>query len=208
MKKILVLAALAALVASPSFAIIAGSAHDLSAYAPTSGEMCVFCHTPHGADTSVLKAPLWNRSTALATGVYLGVDLETAQTLAAVNATDAPLCLSCHDGSVGETLKNEPNAGATDALAYVFGSAAANLGTDMSNDHPVGMSYAAAQLTDGQLNVKTAVEGVLGAGAVSYGAGDDMWCSSCHDVHGVTGVSTFLRIDNTSSALCTTCHAK
>lgn len=201
MKKILVMAALAALVATSASAAILGTAHDLSAYATASSETCVFCHTPHGADTTVALAPLWNRSTQNATAVYVGADMEAPQNLTAVNATDAPLCLSCHDGSVGETLVNEPNAGATDATAYVFSSATANLGTDMSNDHPVGMDYATAQATDGELvdEADAAVAPLLFAG--------DMWCSSCHDVH-TDALPTFLRISNANSALCTTCHIK
>ena len=40
---------------------IAGSKHDLSTdWEPYSQQVCVFCHTPHGATPGV--TPLWNRA--------------------------------------------------------------------------------------------------------------------------------------------------
>ena len=215
MKKLIILVGLLALSAAPAIAAISGTAHDLSgSNAGTSDEVCVYCHTPHGADTSVTLAPLWNRSTADAVGsVYAGVDIQATMTIGSINQTDAPLCLSCHDGTVGEVLQNEPNNGTTDLTGYVFGSAAANLGTDMTNDHPVGFVYtnvsSADSGTDTEIKAKAVVEAVGGMeGALSYGAANnEMWCSSCHDVHDDT-TSPFLRISNAGSALCTTCHSK
>ena len=57
MKKILVATAVLALVASSAFGTVVGSKHDLSsATGPNAtyqgsndgGEVCVYCHTPHG----------------------------------------------------------------------------------------------------------------------------------------------------------------
>ena len=44
-------------------AAIAGSPHDLGGNtAADNGEVCVFCHTPHGAATGATEsAPLWNK---------------------------------------------------------------------------------------------------------------------------------------------------
>lgn len=203
MKKILILAALATLVSTSAFAAITGTKHDLSAYAGVSGEICVFCHTPHGADTSVADAPLWNRTNDTPpTGTYKGIDMQGTPSY--VN-TDAPLCLSCHDGSVAQTLKNEPNAGITNATGLTM-NANMNLGADMTNDHPIGMSLTA--LGDGEIAAKAVIEAVSGmSGALSYGTNNNMWCSSCHDVHSNTN-SPFLRISNTASGLCLTCHLK
>lgn len=203
MKKVLVLAALAALVSSSASAAITGTKHDLKAYAGAGGEICVFCHTPHGADTSITNAPLWNRTNDTApTGAYVGLDMQGTPSYA---GTDAPLCLSCHDGSVAGTLKNEPNAGVTNASALVM-TTSMNLGADMTNDHPIGMSIPIT----GDAEIKTKIEietNPLMAGAVSYGAGAEMWCSSCHDVHSNTN-APFLRMSNTASALCLNCHTK
>jgi predicted CXXCH cytochrome family protein len=135
-----------------------------------------------------------------------------ATTTADVDATDAPLCLSCHDGaSLDDALVNPPNGlGATPAIAVGTNITNTNaiIDQDMRDDHPIGFSYAAAVSQDSELDTKNNAETDLGTGAVSYGGGDDVWCSSCHDVHGVTGVDTFLRINNTGSQLCLACHIK
>ena len=70
MKKVLVLVAALMLVASGAMAAsIVNSSHDLSALASNvDGELCVFCHTPHGGGT---QAPLWNRGA----GVDITADL-------------------------------------------------------------------------------------------------------------------------------------
>lgn len=213
MKKVVVLVAAAMLLASSSFAIIAGSKHDLSSAGPgvssNTDETCVFCHTPHAADTTVANAPLWNRTVVNATGIYNTATMDALPTLALINGSDVPLCLSCHDGaSVGSALVNPPNTlGASPTVGGSL-SAAANLGTNMNNDHPVGFYYGDSDATDAEIVAKATVEVGNFTGALSFGNGDEFWCSSCHDVHGIGGISTFLRADNAASGLCTTCHIK
>src|SRR3989338_6636926 len=62
-------------------------------------EICVFCHTPHGSDSSA-AVPLWNRTRSTATYQTYS-DLGTAT----MDADSAPIggvslaCLSCHDGT-------------------------------------------------------------------------------------------------------------
>ncbi len=217
MKKLLFLVTMLLLAAAPAMAAIATTAHDLSGdNAGTNDEICVYCHTPHGADITVTLAPLWNRSTTtVAATLYQGVAIDATMTQASINQTDAPLCLSCHDGTVAETLKNEPNNnGPTDLSGYSWGSGPANLTTNMNNDHPIGFDFTAVAGgdagtgPDAEIHDKPTVEAVGGmSGALSYGGGDDMWCSSCHDVHDNSN-PPFLRMSNASSALCTTCHIK
>lgn len=209
MKKVLFMALALTAFAVPALANIAATKHNLvGPDVGTNDEICVYCHTPHGADISVTKAPLWNRTNINATTVYAGLDMEAPLVLANVNATDAPLCLSCHNGGgLNGALKNPPNGKTIDLSTYVWTSAAANLGTDLNNDHPIGFNYATHQTTDGELKLKGTAEGVLGVGALSYGSGNDMWCSSCHDVHKNTA-PPFLRVSNANSALCLACHTK
>jgi predicted CXXCH cytochrome family protein len=206
MKKVLVLAAAAALFATPALASIATTAHDLSSSAPTQ-EICVWCHTPHGGITGGI-APLWNRDTTNATNVYTSNTLNATLDAASVNATDAPLCLSCHDGAVGNALVNQPNGGSVnDPGAFTLPNT--NLfdgANNLSNDHPVGFTYDAALVAaDGELKDVATVQGVLGSD-VFYGG--TMWCSSCHDVHDDTTGSPFLRVSNANSDLCLACHNK
>jgi len=79
MKKVFVLLAATTLLAGPAFGAIDGSKHDLASYQTgTSTETCVYCHTPHGADTTVTNAPLWNRdiSAVSVSAVYAGANLK------------------------------------------------------------------------------------------------------------------------------------
>lgn len=219
MKKVLVLAALVTLVATSSFAVIANSKHDMTKSAATGGagftgttETCVFCHTPHAADTTVTIAPLWNRTNTAADGtIYQGLDIDnTGADLTSINQTDAPLCLSCHDGDVGTSLVNSPNGVTIVADAGYTMTTGATItdpaGKDLSNDHPIGMAI--TDNADVEIKLISDIETALGANTF-YGGTKVMWCSSCHDVHGASnGAGTFLRISNANSDLCLACHKK
>lgn len=68
-------------------------------------------------------------------------------------------------------------------------------GPDLRNDHPVSMDYPV-----GNSNYRTPSGGVkLFEGKVE--------CPSCHSVHDPTN-TPFLRISNSGSAMCLTCHTK
>ena len=121
--------------AGPSLAGISGSAHDFGGSNWSDNQICLPCHTPHNAiikDTNgdELPAPLWNHELSKATyTLYLdssgnGVTGELDQY--------SKLCMSCHDGTV-----------ALDSFGGVSGNQyitrpQAILGTDLSNDHPIG----------------------------------------------------------------------
>ncbi len=99
---------------------IVGSDHDLSAisagrqHAGTDyndyNEVCVYCHTPHGADPAV---PLWNRQ--LNPDNYILYDSSVSSTFDATPEQPSltgvtRMCLSCHDGTIAvDSLVNEPN---------------------------------------------------------------------------------------------------
>jgi predicted CXXCH cytochrome family protein len=160
-------------------AAIADSRHNLSATAGsgnrTTGagsEICVFCHTPHGADVSVAGAPLWNKRFTSGFGGAFTPYVATT-TLDGSYATDGTgsggflsgaslACLSCHDGTQAiDNLLNAPGSGGIDATGggdngrsfdWTVGSntninaagylqSNANLGRDLSNDHPIGIQY-------------------------------------------------------------------
>lgn len=205
MKKVLLFLAAAALMASPAIAAITGTSHDLSSGGTnplkgTSDELCVYCHTPHGGLTGGF-APLWNRNNgANPTGFYASSTLDATVNNAGILTSDALLCMSCHDGaSLSGALRNAPNAGGGNPAGNIVGNA--NLGLDMSNDHPVGFVYSTAA-------ADTEIQAAPAGLKVDYGTGNnEMWCSSCHDVHDDT-FSPFLAADNAGSALCLTCHIK
>lgn len=186
---------------------IAGSKHDLSStgagntFAPTTGnsEICAFCHTPHGADTSAV-VPLWNRKMN-APGSYqsysaLGTSTLDGGTMAVGSVSLA--CLSCHDGTQAmNTVINAPGSGGYNAagatwagtwtgsaltatpvgsLAYATASIV-NISADLRNDHPVGIQYGG-----GKTGVYVAGTGVAAGGttdpdfqAVAAVAGKALW---------------------------------
>ncbi|MFQ6108814.1 MAG: cytochrome C, partial [Candidatus Aminicenantales bacterium] len=101
MRKALILSAIALLgvLVTVALAQISGTAHDFSGDTwNTSGEICIVCHTPHNADTSVSAAPLWNHDVTTAT--YTLYSSSTLDATLGQPGDISKLCLSCHDGTV------------------------------------------------------------------------------------------------------------
>lgn len=193
----IVLASMA--VSGLSFAAsIVGSGHDLGGNnANDNQQICVYCHTPHNASTA---APLWNRS--LPTGPYTMYSSPTLDmTIAASPQGTSLACLSCHDGSIAvDQLLNFPPGMSSNNVQI---DAGVNFGTDLSNDHPVSITYDHTLDTD----FVAAVGGQVG-GLQLFGAGaDQVECASCHLVHD-PAISPFLRVSNAGSAMCLSCHVK
>ncbi len=185
---------------------IAGSAHDFTTQSWNSGvgaEICIVCHTPHNANTSVTNAPLWNHSLS-ALPSYTMYSSATMNSTAGQPDGSSKLCLSCHDGTVA--LENF--GGVTTGTHPMTGTSL--VGSDLSNDHPISITYdAALASSDGGLfNPTTQVSGLGGTITANMLVGNKMQCSSCHDVHNSAGVSKLLVKSNAASALCLTCHNK
>ncbi len=83
----------------------------MNPYRNNYGAVCVYCHTPHGANSEI-DAPLWNRTVAN-TSVYTIYDKPT--TLMRPMSTPGPTsltCLSCHDGTIAiDSVLNMPGSG-------------------------------------------------------------------------------------------------
>lgn len=136
---------------------VKNSKHDLGAggagqqTTPLTSEVCVFCHTPHGSDTTA-NAPLWNKK--LPTGPYQRYSSLQTSTL---DGGEAPVgsvsiaCLSCHDGTQAmDVVINKPgqlgynvNGAEIDpsAIGPMEGGPIPMLGTDLRNDHPISIQY-------------------------------------------------------------------
>jgi predicted CXXCH cytochrome family protein len=241
---------------------ITNSKHNLSSGSSATSkfdgtaEICVFCHTPHGANTNV-AAPLWNKTapagpyTTYSTGNSYSIDGDVA----AVGSVSLA-CLSCHDGSLAiATMINAPGSGGYNAAGAILagtwtstnngvdtttgkmGTNVTNLGTNLVNDHPVGIGYCGAStapsagtLTCGDADFAAPTSAVVGGNRVWWidtgtagrqktdlslytrgATGTDsiprVECASCHDPHSTTN-PTFLRVSNNASAVCLTCHQK
>jgi len=178
------------------------SKHNLSSSGPgsvtatTETEICIFCHTPHNAST---VAPLWNRYDSGAT--YTLYNSSTTKASIGQPTGSSKLCLSCHDGTVALGMVRSRSVNITlNSGVTTMPVGAGNLGTDLSDDHPVSFAYNAALVSaNGQLNSPPA------SGPVHLDAANNVQCSSCHDPHDPQ-YGSFLVMNNTASALCITCH--
>jgi Doubled CXXCH motif (Paired_CXXCH_1) len=238
-------------------------------------EVCVYCHTPHGANSTTPTAPLWNRTMKAQT--YQTYDLLNSASLTqpvTQPGVNSLTCLSCHDGQTAvDSIVNMPGSGrysqaqettenvaflnswnnsrgpdataharlsSTECLAChstgagIVGAGATDftafaLGTDLRNDHPVGVRFPTAAGPDTDFRDPPRKEarwayfdnnGNSRADPSEirlYNTGDgyEVECASCHDPHGVPSAGpgsllnpTFLRIANSGSAVCLTCHTK
>lgn len=177
------------------------------------GEICVYCHTPHGGQTD---APLWNRNFSTATyQMYASATLDMTRDNQPSGISLA--CLSCHDGTIGlDVIINPPNAfvdgggtvpGTTPGTNTMPAGEATNLGDDLRNDHPISVVY--DPTLDPAFNLEA---DILAAGLKLFtdpsSPGNKVQCASCHNPHDNTTNKPFLRLSNGGSNLCLTCHIK
>lgn len=238
------------------------------------GEVCVYCHTPHGASASGVGArlPLWNRTIVPTTyQVYSTLNTSTMTQPVSQPGANSLACLSCHDGQTAiDSIINMPGPGrylasqATStntgflstwsnpsglgpsvhanmvecmtchsSTAGVVGAGATDfsvflIGTDLRNDHPVGVRYPANGSNADFKNTTATFSNIRFFDTngnsrpdkneirlYDTGEGFEVECASCHDPHGVPSGGpgsqfnpTFLRVSNTSSTLCLACHTK
>ena len=248
------------------------------------GEVCVYCHTPHGANTTI-SAPLWNRTKPQSTyKTYNQLGTSTITQPFDQPGRNSLTCLSCHDGTIAiDSIINMPGSGkfnqaqesavdlgflstwtnpsGTQAGHQTMGNSGVGcmichaqgvtgdlfpsapdlsivyIGTDLTNDHPVGVRFPTSSNNGRMYNPDFNVPVEIGKMAFFDGNGDGVAqprevrlydsgngfrveCASCHDPHGVPGASgklnpTFLRVSNNTpgatnpgSTLCLTCHTK
>jgi predicted CXXCH cytochrome family protein len=179
------------------------SPHNLSAAGPgdihasSEQQVCIFCHTPHNASP---VQPLWNRD--------VSVDAYTVYSSNSLNAAPgqptgtSKLCLSCHDGTIalGSVRSRDQQismAGGMTTLA----PGRSNLGTDLSDDHPVSFRYDDILV---QRNPRLAAPGQLPA-EIRLDHQQELQCTSCHNAHD-NSYGRFLVMDNSESRLCKSCH--
>jgi predicted CXXCH cytochrome family protein len=173
-----------------AFAIIAGTDHDLSP-AQDGSAACQYCHTPHMA---LAGTPLWNHK--LSDRIYevywsSSLDAEVGQPTGS-----SKLCLSCHDGTIALEATVRGGSGRT-----YMPLGTANLGTDLSDDHPVSFVYSAGLSNeDPQIRTPDSLPDELRLD--KYG---ELQCVTCHDPHDDT-FGDFLVVSNLRSNLCLKCH--
>jgi len=188
---------------------IQGNGDTRSVKASEEAEICVFCHTPHGANVAAAPGPLWNRN--LSTATY---DTYNSGSLDATGdgiALDQPsgiskLCLSCHDGTIAiGSVRNRSGSGGFQASAIGMTGTEADgtmpggpygensgftrrIGTDLTNDHPISFTYDTALANlDGEMRDPALEPGIgnRSSGVSPHIPLEDgqVQCSSCHDPH-------------------------
>jgi hypothetical protein len=200
--------------------------------------MCLSCHDGQQAVDAVLNMPGSGRYSATPNSAFLntwdnptgGLSARTHFRLNAVGpgVINSASCLICHQPVV------------YDQEGWVLGLsgsgqdfAAAAIGTDLRNDHPVGVTFPA---TNGAGSDWKTPNASVARGAYTSvffdengnsrmdkgeirlydsGNGPLVECASCHDPHGVPSAGagsnfnpTFLRKTNQNSTVCLTCHSK
>jgi len=220
MKKILLAVLILSLLAGVAtvWATVIGTPHDL---AP---EPCAMCHTPHSGTGAF---PLWNRSQATQTyTLYNSSSFDMGATVQP--RSPSSLCLVCHNGVASE-LVNYPGPCSNPDPAYdIEVAGCADLGLDLSNEHPISFNFNASLDLDNNVfpeasTVRTlpsprwAIPGsISGTSYFLYGNTTEFnWfeCATCHSVHDLVTYPGkgeyqvyFLRADNTGSQMCLDCH--
>lgn len=176
---------------------LVGSKHDFSlpGRSKAGGDPCVFCHAPH---TDVPARPLWNRRFGAV--VYTPYSSSSMQATPGQPTGSSKLCLSCHDGTiaVSEVASRPFPVG-------LFGRVKGrkNLGSDLSDDHPVSFVFdGTLSADDGELVHPATLTGVVQLDRMG-----EVQCTSCHDAHS-DRFGDFLLVDGEFSTLCNTCHTK
>ncbi|MCB1906365.1 MAG: hypothetical protein KDH15_03260 [Rhodocyclaceae bacterium] len=249
----------------------------MDAFRNNYGQICVYCHTPHGASAAV-GAPLWNRTRKSHTfQTYAELGTVTLTQAISQPGANSLTCLSCHDGTTAvDSIINMPGSGnydpaqatrdddtainaflgtwvpgqgdtfqhmkldadtsnpdsclschSPDGIVAAQSFSTFAIGTDLRNDHPVGIVFPTANPDFNTTTGTTARGDVyfdldgdsrMDKGEVrlyNTGDGPEVECGSCHDPHGVESAgpgsqfnATFLRVSNNGSGLCMTCHVK
>jgi len=203
-----------------ALATVVGSKHDFSSGNPSAkwgtsntDQICIFCHTPHNATTSNM---LWNRDLPVAN--FTPYSSPTLNAAVGQPGEVSMMCLSCHDGSTAIDQFNRgrswnpptmpkigdiywPGNPMVDGMGPNIGG---NFGgfsiNDLSNDHPIGFVFDAALVAaDPGLQLPAAGTLQLWSGRLE--------CATCHEPH-TTVNGPFLRMTNSQSQLCNTCHLK
>lgn len=264
----LAVGAIGAVTSMPAHAQITNTKHNLGTTAGGTGvnkfsgttEICVFCHTPHGADTSA-AVPLWNRTLPAPASftTYDSLGTSTLDGKVAPVGSVSIACLSCHDGVTSmSAVINAPGSGTAGDATWQAGTWSGanqtggkiaaglitNIGQDLKNDHPIGIQYGGGGITNtsptaatADADFKTPSNATLNgtrvwwvdteatpnntrnktdmilytrAPSAGYTGQTDqepfVECASCHDPH--TTNTTFLRVENTGSKVCLSCHVK
>jgi hypothetical protein len=217
---------------------VVGSKHDFSSGSGDNHEVCVYCHTPHSANTNV-PSPLWNRVVPPKT-----FDMYTSPTMdspcAGWPTGPSIACMGCHDGNLAYTTHNGnrvgdkhdvvnapgpggipdtttyPNCERCHQEMYHGVTGSWRLGgprrftgpVNLANDHPISMTYP----TPAQDPAFETPPDPQNGWAANGESGLRLYNGKveCPTCHNVHNptIPPFLRASNANSSVCKTCHIK
>lgn len=189
-----------------AFGQITNSKHDFSSYSWSGGEICKPCHTTHFANTAAGR--LWNHTLSTATYTLFEGETGTSADL----DRESRLCMSCHDGTVALD-----SFGGKTGTNFIPGGA--KIGTDLTDDHPIGKDAIYPTTTSTRFNPQSTSHTIPVAGTTSSlrlkswtdAGGVEQYvvgCRTCHNVHNAGNFDHMLYVSNASSKLCLACHIK
>lgn len=192
---------------------------------PGAREICIFCHTPHGASA---QGALWNRydpNTFGAFPLYNSATLQIKNIPAAQYDTTAnypngasKLCLSCHDGVTGiGTLLDRAITMNHETMADAPTSTTFDPVINLELTHPVSFVFNEEVLAAIKVNKPDMTLPSL-EGVDLLDSQDRVQCTTCHDPHddraevvyNSAGIPPFWRYVTTTedpyTAVCNECH--
>ena len=189
---------------------VVGSAHDFSVNGWSGGKICLPCHAPHNTNTNI-TAPLWNHE--MSTATYTLYQSPTLSGPIDQPGSISKLCLSCHDG----TVALDSFGGATGSVTI---SGDRNIGTDLTDDHPIGVTWYHQTIdndTPSSHCMRCHVDIPIASRDMPLPFFEDdvdrarLECATCHEPHNNVpdGNEKMLRISiKSGSGLCLHCHDK
>lgn len=224
MKKVIILVvALTLVMGGIAFAKVSGSKHDMTTVVtdPAGNQVCVYCHHPHKGESLGQNALLWNINDATATyTLYKGTATTSFGDVGDASAPQSLLCMGCHDGDVTQNtfIQGSVENDFSGPIGLTYVNDAANLGSSLEGDHPIGFDYPTADVANAtSADLKLAEAG--GAEVVTTNNtyplyNGKMECATCHNVHaGVPDGSDskdtdiqFMRGSMDASEMCVDCH--
>lgn len=159
---------------------------------PKETQVCIFCHTPHNAGSSVV--PLWGHQDTVATGFQMASSYYvTPNDTATGDAQPTGIskkCLSCHDGTVAVGALAGGNitmavSGSLTVDEKLDTDARGYIEPNLSSGHVISFTY--DNLFQGTYSSATKLKSRASMSAADQKSMFDrqgkMQCHSCHDPH-------------------------
>jgi hypothetical protein len=201
---------------------------DSTGYGMVIDEICVFCHTPHGASMDAqTNTLLWNRIPSNYT--YKTYSSASMTNPAPDTADKKPtgismMCMSCHDGVTSiavNTLLNAPGRGnpavsidplfgldPPGAISNVYTPSTLGWGANIGNTLPGGTTIDLSNDHPISFDWPTGKQGLLVPTNLRlFGPNNRIECATCHKVHDPS-IEPFLAMSNSQSLMCRSCHIK